>query len=129
MDRITMLPAMPARSSIEVEFFELPVFGLDVTYSAGDRAHHHRLGLDDILAELDPRQQRTGGDAGRGEQAVAARHVLDAVDKARIIDAHLAGALAFLLGIEDQPALHLAADAAQRRRRQHALRRAAGTDV
>src|SRR5712675_3338506 len=112
MGRMTMLPAMSARSSIEVEFFKLAMFGLDVAHGAGDRAHHHCLRLDDILAELDPRQQRTGGNTGRGEQAVAARHVLDAVDKARIIDAHLAGALAFLLAIEDQPALHLAADAA-----------------
>ncbi len=47
----------------------------------------------------------------------------------RIRDAHLVGALALLLGVENQPALHLAADAAQRRRRQHALGRAAGADI
>src|SRR5450756_2265363 len=115
--------------SIEVEFFELAVFGLDVTHRAGDRTHHHGLGLDHVLAELDARQQRAGGDAGRGEQAVAPHHILDAVDHARIGDAHLGRARAVLLGIEDQPALHLAADAAQRRRRQHAFGRAAGADI
>ncbi len=41
----------------------------------------------------------------------------------------LVRALAPLLGVEDQPALHLAADAAQRRRRQHALRRAADAEI
>ena len=44
-------------------------------------------------------------------------------------DAHLQGALALVLGVEDQPALHLAADAAQRRRGQHAFRRAAGAEI
>src|ERR1019366_2813296 len=107
---MAMLSAMSA-PSIEVKFLELAVFGLDVAHRAGDRAHHHGLRLDDILAELDAREQRTGGNPGRGEQAVALRHVLDAVDEAWIGDAHLAGALTSLLGIENQPALHLAADA------------------
>ena len=40
-----------------------------------------------------------------------------------------ARALALLLGVEDQPALHLAADAAQRRRRQHAFGRAADAEI
>ena len=43
--------------------------------------------------------------------------------------AHLVGAFALLLAVEDQPALHLAADAAQRGRRQHAFGRAAGADI
>src|SRR5260370_4734275 len=30
--------------SIQVEFLELPVIGLDVTHRACDRAHHHGLG-------------------------------------------------------------------------------------
>ena len=45
--------------SIQVEFLELAVLGLDVAHRAGDRAHHHGLGLDHVLAELDARQQRT----------------------------------------------------------------------
>src|SRR5260370_35551931 len=115
--------------SIQVEFFQLPVIGLDVAHGPGDRAHHHGLGLDHVLAELDAREQRTVGDAGGGEQAVASHNVFDAVDHARIGDPHLAGALALLFGVEYQPALHLAADAAQRRRRQHAFGRAAGADI
>src|SRR3984893_9386610 len=120
-------PGMTA--SIEVEFLQLAVLGLDVTHRTGDRTHHHGLDLDYIHAELDARQQRAGGDAGCGKQAVAPRHVLDAVNHARVVDAHLGGALALLLAVEDQPTLHLAADAAQRHRRQHALRRAAGADI
>src|ERR1700719_4665914 len=54
---------------------------------------------------------------------VAAHHVLDQIFLARILDAHLGGALALLVGVDDQPALHLAADAAQRRRRQHTFGR------
>src|SRR4249920_3530881 len=107
---MTILSAMSA-TSIEVEFFKLAVFGLDVTHGAGDRTHHHGLGLDDILAEFNPRQQRTGSDPGCGEQAVAPHHVLDAVNHAWIGNTHLAGAVALLVGVEDQPALHLAANA------------------
>ena len=81
------------------------------------------------LPKRTPAQHRAVGDAGRGEQAVAAHHVLHLVVLARIGDAHLGGALALLLGVEHQPALHLAADAAQRRRRQHAFRRAADAEI
>src|SRR5262249_29409191 len=128
------LAVIPGRyergASVEVELLELAMFGLDVAHGAGDRAHHHRLGLDHVvLAELDAGQQRAGGDAGRREQAVAARHVLDAIDHARIVDAHLVGTLALFLAVEDQAALHLPADATQRHRRQHALRRAADADI
>ena len=41
----------------------------------------------------------------------------------------LARAGALLLGVEDQPALHLAADAAQRAGRQHAFRRGADAEI
>src|SRR6478672_8313526 len=49
------LPGMTTANdtSIEVKFIKLPMFGLDVAHRAGDRAHHHRLGLDHVLAELD----------------------------------------------------------------------------
>src|ERR1700736_5611717 len=80
--------------SIEVEFLELAMIGLDVTHRAGDRAHHHGLGLDHVLAEFDARQQRAGGNPGCRKQAVTLCHVLDAVNCARIGDAHLAGTLA-----------------------------------
>src|ERR1700676_1228526 len=95
-------PRMPIPPSIEVEFLELAVIGLDVAHRAGDRAHHHGLGLDHVLAELDAAEQRTVGDAGGGKQAVAPHHVLDAIDHVRIVHAHLASALALLLGVENQ---------------------------
>src|SRR5260370_10493241 len=78
------------RPSIEVEFFELAVIGLDVTHRAGDRAHHHGLGLYDILAELDARQQRTGRNPGCCEPAVAPPPVLAARNHASTLDPHLA---------------------------------------
>jgi len=56
---------------------ELAVLGLDVTNRASYRAHHCGFGLDHILAKLDAREQRTVGDTGRGEQAVALYQVLD----------------------------------------------------
>ena len=46
-----------------------------------------------------------------------------------ILDAHFQRALAQRFGVDDQPRLHLAADAAQRRRRQHAFRRAADAEI
>src|SRR5258708_6551858 len=65
--RASRAPEMTAL--IEVEFFELAVLGLDVAHGASDRAHHHRLRLDDVvLAKLDARQQRTRGDAGCRKQ-------------------------------------------------------------
>src|ERR1700686_1862485 len=109
---MTILSAISA-PSIEVKFVELPVFGLHAGHGAGDRAPPHGFGLDDVLAELDAGEQRSGRDPGCGEQAVALCHILDAVNHARIGDAHLAGTLALLLGIENEPALHLAADAAK----------------
>src|SRR5205085_4775918 len=118
---ITMERVSSRARSIEMEFLKLAVLALDVTHRAGDRAHHDGLGLDDILAEFHARQQRARGDAGRGEQAVAPRHVLDAVNHLGIPDAHLVRACAVLIGIENEPALHLATDTAQRHRRQHAF--------
>src|SRR5882757_8855221 len=108
-------------TSIEVELAELPVLGPDPPHRAGNRAHHHGLGLDHVLAELDASEQRAIGDAGGGEQAVALHHVGDLIFLARIADPHLGRARALLFGVEHEPALHLAADAAQRRRRQYTL--------
>src|ERR1700732_980830 len=96
---------------IQIEFFELPVLGPDPAHRAGDRAHHHRLGLDHVALELDAAQHGAVGDAGGGEQAVAAHQILHEISPARIGDAHLQGALALLLGIEHEAALDLAADA------------------
>src|SRR3954454_1900203 len=35
-----------AARSIQMEFVQLPMLGLDVAHGAGDRAHHHGLSLD-----------------------------------------------------------------------------------
>src|SRR5579863_1014409 len=112
-----------------LELLQPAVLGPDPADGAGDRAHHHRLCLDDAVAELDAVQHRAVGDAGRCEQAIAAHHVFDLEFLARVLDAHLAGALTALIGVEHKAALHLAADAAQRRCRQHALGRAADAEV
>ena len=56
-------------------------------------------------------------------------HVADGIFAAEIVNAGGAGAGAMLLVCRDQPALHLPADAAERRCRQHALRRAADAHI
>src|SRR5690349_1337781 len=124
----TMTAKQPAALP-QLELAEFAVLGPDPAHRAGGRAHHHGLGLDHVLLEAHALQQRSGGDAGCREHAVALHHVADAVDLARILDAHLAGALALLLGVEHQAALHLSADAGERRGREHALRRAADAEI
>src|SRR5580700_2072983 len=108
---------------------ELPVLGPDPAHRAAARAHHHRLGLDRAVAESYPLEQRAGGDAGCGEQAVASHHVLDPVFLARVLDAHPGGALALFVGVEHEAPLHLAADAGERCRGEHALGRAADAEI
>src|SRR5262249_54889645 len=71
-----------------MKLFELAVLASDPPHRAGDRAHHHRLGFDHILTKPHPVEQRTVGDAGRGEQAIALHHVSDLVLLARGLDAH-----------------------------------------
>src|SRR5579862_6310797 len=111
------------------ELVELAVLGDDAAHGAGGRAHDHGFGLDDAVAEAHAAQHAAVGHAGRREQTIAAHHVLDLIFLARVLDAHLGGALALLVGIDDEAALHLAADAAQRRRREHAFGRAADAEI
>src|SRR5688572_16639927 len=110
-----------------MEFLQLAVLGADPAHRAGDRTHHHRLGLDDVAAETHALEHGAGGHACRREQAVAPYHVLDLVALAHIVDAHFERALAPLLGVEHEPALHLTADAAQRRGREYPFGRATDT--
>jgi hypothetical protein len=42
----------PRTPSIQVKFLELAMLGQDAAHRAGDRAHHHGLGLDDVPTEL-----------------------------------------------------------------------------
>src|SRR5207342_2519328 len=83
----------------------------------------------DLGAALHALEQRTIGDAGRGENAVALGHFLETVDAIEIVDSPAPGASNLVVVAEQQAALHLAANAAQRGRRQDALGRTAGADV
>src|SRR5688572_18260750 len=112
-----------------MELSKLPVLGADPTNGTGDRAHHHGFRLNRLFAEAHTFEHRTGCDTGGREQAIAAHHVFHIIALARILDTHLHRALALIFGIEDEPALHLPADATQRSRRQHAFRRTADADV
>src|SRR5580704_6049478 len=95
-ESIITIDARIARYATLLELIELPVLGHDTPHGAARRAHHHGLGLDDAVAEPDAAQHAAVGDAGRREQAVAAHHVLDLILLARILDAHLGGALTLL---------------------------------
>eukprot|EP01136_Pigoraptor_vietnamica_P043675 Opistho-1_new@19395 len=116
-------------SSIVLELLEVEVHGLYEADGAGRRAHHHRVRLDAVALEGDAVEEVAVGDAGGGEEDVTGGHLRQVVLLVRLGDAHAFGAGALLLGVEDQPALHLAADAAQRRRGEHALGSTADADV
>ena len=70
-------------------------------------------------------QHRAVGDAGGREDHVARHQFTQGIFAVEVRDAPFGGAGLFILVAEHQAALHLAADAAQRRRRQHAFGRAA----
>jgi hypothetical protein len=82
-----------------------------------------------LLADPDAVEQAAVGDAGCREHDLARGHVGHVVFAVEIGDADAQGVIALFGGIEDQPALHLAPDAAQRRSSQHPLGRAAGTQI
>ena len=82
-----------------------------------------------VAESLHAAQHGARGDAGAGEHHVALRHLLQRELPLRIGVPHLAHALHLFIVLEHQPPLHLPADAAQRRRRQHALGRATGAKI
>ena len=91
------------------------MFGTDPPDGAGAGAHDDAFGFDAAaLATLDALEQRPVGDAGRGENAVAARQVLEAVDAVQILDAPAVGPGALVVVAEQQAPLDLPADAAER---------------
>src|SRR3954447_1843425 len=94
-----------------MKFLELAMLRSDDANRSGDRTHDHRLGLDDILPEDNAVEHGAGGHPGCGKQAVAANHVLDLVDLARVGYSHPRRALDLFRRIENQAALHLAAEA------------------
>src|SRR5579875_3978299 len=61
-----------SQASVEMELRELAVLGTHPAHRAGDGAHDDRIGLDDVLAELDAVEHRSAGDTGCREQAIAA---------------------------------------------------------
>src|SRR6478736_7338462 len=83
---------------------------------AGTGAHDDALGFDAAtLAALDARKQRAVRDARRCENAVALRHVFEPVNPVEVLDSPTPGPAAFVVVAEQEPALDLSADAAQRR--------------
>ena len=88
--------------------------------------HHQRVRPRAAAEEADALEEVAGRDAGRGEDEVLARgEVLGAVDAALVAVAHPRAALALLVVAIPEAGLDLAAEAAQGRRGDHALRGAA----
>ncbi len=102
---------------------------VDDAHGAGFRAHDHGLGAGATREAPHPLEHGAVGDAGGREHDLAAGEVVQAILAVEIGDAPALAAGAFGLVAEHQPALELAADAAQRRRRQHPFRRAADAHV
>src|SRR5258708_8505378 len=93
------------KCSIQMKLLELPMLGADPPHRPGDRAHHDRLGGDDLVAKSHALEQRPIRDTGRGEQAVALHHVADLILLARISDAHFRRALALFVVAQPNPPL------------------------
>ena len=89
-----------------------------------DPAHRARRGAHDdgfgrhhpVAAVLDAAQQRSVGHAGRGEDHVALGEVFEVLDAVEVVDPPFLRAQPLVVVAEQQAALELAADAAQRRR-------------
>src|SRR5687767_4494147 len=102
------------------------VDAVDETHPPRMRLHHQRHGPGAVAEEAHALHQRAVGDAGRGEDDVLARgEIPRLVDPLEVGDAHGA-ATGFVFGrVYSKPREDLAAQAAHRRCRQHALGRAA----
>src|SRR5260221_13020325 len=93
--------------SIQMKLLHFAVLGVDPAHGAGDRAHHHGMGVDAVLGEAHAAQERAVGYAGGGDEAIAAYHVVHVVFLLRILDAHGGGPLPLSMGVEGEPALDL----------------------
>src|ERR1700682_1157810 len=102
-----------------MKLLKLAVLPPDDANRARHRTHHDGFSLDEMPAKFDAGHQSTGGNAGGGKQAIATYYILARKDLLRGGYAHSGSALALLVGVEHQAALHLAADTAQCRCRQY----------
>src|SRR5215475_3281495 len=114
---------------IQLKFVNMAMLSADPADRPGCGSHYHRFGINGVLLEAHTLEQRAAGNAGCGKDAVTSDHIPHRVFFSRIQDAHPLRALAFFIGIEHEPPLHLSADATQSRRRQNTFRRAANAHV
>src|SRR5262249_22798910 len=102
---------------------------LDEADRPGPGAHDHRVRHAAAGKAAHALQHGAVGHAGGGEHDVALGELGHGVFAFEILDADAGGAAGRAVVAEQQPALHLAADAAQRGGRQYALGRAAGAEI
>src|SRR5690606_27188245 len=93
------------------------------------RTHDERVRLGEVAAEVHTFEDRAAGHAGRREDHVTRSHLLHGEFPVDVGNAHLGRALDLFAVRGLEAALHLAADAAQCRRRQNALRRTARAEI
>src|SRR5581483_5218777 len=104
----------------------LEVLRVDHAHLADAPVEDDRVGPHAAREEADALKQLAVGDAGRDETDVlAARELLRAVHLVRVGHTHAPGTSALVVVPELEPPEDLAADARERRRREHAFRRAA----
>jgi hypothetical protein len=94
---------------------------LDVADRAGFRAHDDRMRRGAAGKAAHAAQHRAIGDPGRRKHDVARGEVEQFVLTIEVGDSKAMGAAALVVIAEQQPSLHLPADAAQRRRGEHAF--------
>ncbi len=103
--------------------------GLDPADGAGGRAHHHCFRLDPPPRNLTPFSMPPSVTPVAAKNTSPEARSLSRVLAVDVGDAERCARARVVVLQRHQPALHLAADAAQRRRRQHAFGRAAGADI
>src|SRR5208283_5341655 len=95
-------------------------------YASRFQRQNHRRSPRAFAEEADALEQRAFGHAGgRENQLLAWRQVFGFINLVLVFDAHLGNALFQFRLVDYQPALHVSVQAANRRRRDYALRRAA----
>src|SRR5581483_2525922 len=116
--RRASVAAPETRTSVQADAVRSGVAGnvdsIEKARLAGGEGQDERMGAIPRAEEADAVQQRAGGDASRGEDDVAAgSEILCAVDAVGVSQAHGRHTVAQLRRVDDKPAEHLAAEAAQ----------------